>query len=380
MRVLERLRSAVARLVEALPGGVERAIDLRRSLDLDAALGWQLHTLATASDVLRCGRVVPKAGAMERFISAARSRGLPEALAREVEEAYAEFESAVTEHAGDRETFDAILSAMRPQDGAALQRIRRAAFKANAAVWGVSVRCTLNCVVFYERPTGEHDCLSIRGRVGLRRLHEGAVVGMYASGRTWGGSTSPPEGEAGVAVDMCELLEEYCSTPTPRIDRVEMPDGNACDFLQLEGLGRTSEVTLFWRNLSLNFPGGSRTPPHGCTSPVAESTETMVMDLLVPRGWCDPRTAGVMITPEPSRYTAPSSPAGPSQLPFEGKVEHLGSRLENLYTRYAPRYVEAVTRELAALGWAGTAFDIHRCVVRYPVLHSAVHIFVDGPR
>ena len=38
-----------------------------------------------------------------------------------------------------------------------------------------------------------------KGRVGVRRLQESAVVGIYASGRTWGGSTCPPEGAPAVA-------------------------------------------------------------------------------------------------------------------------------------------------------------------------------------
>lgn len=373
-KALERLRIAVARLVETVPTGAERAADLRRSLDLDAALAWQIHTLAGSDDVLRAGRVVPKAGAMERFLKAVKARRMPAELENEARLAYAEFERVVGDHAGDRETFDAMLTALRPDDGAGLQRLRRTAYRANAAVWGIGVRTAVHCVIFNQRPTGEHDCLAIRGRAGIRRLQESAVVGIYASGRTWGGSTCPPEGAASVALDRCELIEQFCSNPVPHVERVAAPDGTFRDFLQFEGLGRTREVTVFWRNLSLAFPGGSTTPPHGLTSPCTEPAEVHIADLLVPRGWSDPSTVAVSVT-ENNRYTLWGGQL--QRLQFEGEAEYLGTRLESLYTRHAPRYAEIVEEQFKELGWSPTAFDLYRCTVTYPVLHSAIHLSVS---
>lgn len=374
-RALERLRIAVARVVQTIPTGTERAADLRRTLDLDAALAWQIHTLAASDDAIRAGRVVPKAGAMSRFLKAVRARRIPAALEQEAREAYAEFERVVGRHAGDRDTFDAMLAALGPADGAALHRLRRTAYRANASVWGISVRTAIHSVIFNQRSTGEHDCLAIRGRVGLRRLQESAVVGIYASGRTWGGSTCPPEGAAPVALDRCELLGEYCSKPTPGVERVQAPDGTFRDFLELQGLGRAHEVTLFWRNLSLDFPGGTTVPPHGVTSPCTEPAEVQVVDLLIPRGWSDPSSAEVSVT-ENNRYTLWGPGCLRQRLPFEGSAEYLGTRLESLYTRHAPTYIEILTDQFKQLGWDPEGFDLFRCTVTYPVLHSAIHLSV----
>jgi len=379
-RVLGRLRSATAGVLNAVGGSVDRAADLRRCLDLDAALAWQVHTIASSDDPLRAGRIIPKAGAMERFLQSARARGAAAALVREAEEAYADYQRLIGEHAGDRETLDAMLSALRPEESS-LKKLRRTAYKANAAVWGVTVRCLLNCVVFHQRPSGEHDCLSVRGRLGVRRLREGAVVGIYASGRTWGGSTCPPEGAPGVMLNACDLIEEACSSPVPAIERVAAPDGTVREFLRLEGLGRSSEVSVVWRNLALNFPGGSARPPHGCSVPFHEPTETAVMDLLVPRGWTDPATARAWVT------ATPYSPGGPGPaatevgrgLPLECELEYVGTRLDRLYTRHAPAWAEIIGRELERLGWPADGFDIFRCQAAYPILHSSVHLCVDGP-
>jgi hypothetical protein len=156
---------------------------------------------------------------------------------------------------------------------------------------------------------------------------------------------------------------------------MQAADGTSRDFLQFEGLGRTREVTVIWRNLSLAFPGGSTTPPHGVTSPCTEPAEVHVVDLMVPRGWSDPATAAVSVT-ENNRYTPWGSDAQLQRLQFEGEAEYLGTRVESLYTRHAPRYAEIVTEQFRELGWDPTSFDMYRCTVAYPVLHSAIHLSV----
>lgn len=376
---LDRLRLALAQLLRELPGANARATDLRRALSLDTALAWQVHTLATSRgrDLLSAGRVVPKVGAMSRFLDAAAAAGVSPQLLEEARAAFRAFEETVGKHAGDRATFEAMLSALHPADGASLRKIRRNAYRANTAVWGLAVRAHVNCVIFRQRPTGEHDCLAIRGRAGLRLLREGAVVGFPASGRTWGGSSSPPEDDPSVTVGRCELLEKHCSQPVPRIRRVAptQDGGRAFDFLEPQGLGLTSEATLLYRNLSLDFPGGTSTPPHGVTVYCREPSEVLIADLLVPRGWTRPETARIVIVDD-SR-SAIEAPTPPQTFPCEGGAEYLGAALERLYTSHVPTYAEAVAEEIAKLGWQDTTFDLYRCEIAFPILHSAVHLAVE---
>lgn len=373
LRVLERLRGSLARLIGAVPEAAARAADLRRVFGLDAALAWQIHTLATGGDALGTARIVPKAGAMERFLTAAAASPVTRELAAAARDAYTQFQALVERHAGDRDTFDAMISALRP-DGAALQKLRRAAYRANAAVWGVTVRCRLNCVVFHQRPTGEHDCLVVRARLGVQRLRHGATIALQASGITWGGAAPALPIGAGVSVDPCELLEEYCSRPVPRVERIALRDGRSWDQLRLEGLGRASEASVFWRNLSLAFPGGTTAPPHGCTAECLEPTQRTIMDLLIPVGWTDPATARAFATP----LGGPYPPGAAVELPFEGGVTHRRGQIDALYTAEEPRYTEIIAAELRRLGWDPAAFDMFRCIVHYPVLHAAVHLCVGG--
>lgn len=374
--VLEGLRGSLVAVLEKVPGGRESAAELRRVLDLDAALSWQIHTLASGEDVFVSGKHVPKPGAMERFFMAAESLlGIGVVVA--LRNAYEAFGEMVQIHAGDRATFDAMLSGLRPMDGGGLLRARRDLFKANVALFGLRVKCAVNCVIFRERPTGEHDCLCVRGRVGVEGLSPHSSMVLYASTRTWGGPGPAPEGVPNVTVDGCEMLTSACSQPLPRVERRRVADGTERDFVAMEGLGRRAETTVFWKSLSSGFAGGSRLPPHGCTTPCLEPSALQLVVLMVPKGWTRPETAKVKVTPPDSRILPAGLVCGLTELPVETTVEHLGQRLGALYCAEVPRLAEVIGEELRGLGWGETEFDVYRWRQEYPMLHSLMHVWAE---
>lgn len=367
VNVLSGLRRALGSAVNAVPG-TPRAADLRRVLGLDAALAWQVFSIGHAEDVIAVGRLVPKAKAMERFVRAARAAGVDEEVMAGVEKAYSDFDVWVREHAETRERFAAILSSLRPPAAAPWLKLRRTAFRANCGVWGVSVQTSVHCVVFHERPTGELDRLSLRALIGVRGYRAGVGVSMSALRRTSGGSTPPPDAlAANMMAGGGELLVDLCSTPLPRFERRSLPDGSARDFLCIDGLGSESEATVWWRSFNDNITGGSRRPPHGCSCRCWNPTETLLLDLVLPKGWSDPQTLELRIFGPDSTFI---SEKGPTDLPFEGAASHLGTRPGALYAPAVPEYNTLVENELRARGWDQTVFDLYRCVVRYPVLHS----------
>jgi hypothetical protein len=371
---IAQLGDAIRRVVAAVPASGIRPTDLARAFDLDYALAWQIHALAHQPDGPLTPRVVPKRGAMERFLRAA-AKSAPVSLADDVESAYDAFEQLVKDLAGDRDTFDAMLTLQRPQDGAGLQKLRRSAHRANAAVWGVSCRCGIRTLVFHQRPTGEQDSLLISGRIGLQRLYADALVSISASSRTWGGSFLQPGAHPKIVIAECELIEPACSRPLPRLDRVIDAERVSRDFLTIDGVGKRGESTFFWRNLSRDIPGLSN-PPHGISAHCVVPTELVLLDLIIPRGWLEKPSARAWISPDTTRLAIPD-PSGQYRLPFEGEAQHLGSALSNLHSAAAPQYADLVQSEIARLGWDDTEFEIFRLEVQYPVLHSAAHLCVE---
>ena len=380
--LVEGLRLSVARVLARLPGHADRAADLARALDLDAALAWQLHSLASQNDPLLATRLVPKTGSMSRFIRSAQRVGVPEPVCGEVEAHYRAFEKLVNAHAGNREDFDAMISAIRGDDAATLQKIRRTAFRANAPAWGISATGSTHLVVFHEQVDGAIDCLALRGRIGLRRFQQDATITLCVSGKVWGGGDAPPQTPdgAGTTITSCEIINTGCWTSPPKIESISLPNNTRCEFLRLEGIGRKSVCDVFWRNVALGFPGGSRSPPHGMSASCLTPAEYMIADLLIPTGWADPGSVKAWITPESGYSGIPAESPVLYRLPFEGRPVYLGNQIASLQTHLYPQYPEMVLSELNRMDWASTTYDIFRCEVKYPVLHSTLQLCVQEPR
>lgn len=374
------LQQALGQVLATFPE-VKRCIDLQRRLNLDAALAWQIFSLTHATDPLAASRFIPKAGAMDRFVKTIHKAGTPVSFREAVESAYAGFESLVHEHAGDRETFAAIISALLPVDRATWVPLRRAAFRANTGVWGVSVDCSVNCSIWNQQsnPTPDGDAnICVRGRVGIKGLRAGAAVAMSLSTRVWGGPRPPPEDTdatndgQGVVTAGGNLITDACSQPLPRLETRICPDGSFRDYAALEGLGHRSESDLWWSTFASQY-GGSREPPHGCSCPCPEPTALQIVDLIVPRGWSNPASVRARVV-GPEVRLSPTCATG--DLPFEGEGVHLGNNFDALYLSEAPIYSELVTEELRRRGWSNTAFDLYRCTIKFPILHSITHLFV----
>jgi hypothetical protein len=64
------------------------------------------------------------------------------------------------------------------------------------------------------------------------------------------------------------------------------------------------------------------------------------------------------------------------ELPIKETPQYLGTDLAALNTPALPRYAEMMEQLIGHMGWRGTEFDIYRCVVRYPILHTLVHLSI----
>jgi hypothetical protein len=372
--ILGQLQESVREVLASSAVRAKRPIDVERAFGLDAALAWQIHALATKPGMNLTARFVPKPGAMERFLLAA-ARTASEDAARSVRASYESFQHAVSELAGDRETFDTILTLDRPQDHAGLRKARRAAYRADAAVWGVTCRCMVQTALYRRRPTGEIDSLTLLGYLDVQQLHSGAMVSLPVSANVGGRDTGP---SISGAQGPNELIEHACTQPLPRFERAHAPDGSFRDFLELRGLGKQSESTVFRRSVVRDFPGASTAFPHGCSLGCRVPTELLLLDLLIPSEWGgDHKDVRAWITPTLDRYTTPNS-AARYRIPFEGGAQYLGTSFSALHSPAALQYASLARSELERLGWSDTEFDIYRCEVQYPVMHSAVHLCVGG--
>lgn len=385
--VMADLQTALSALVAALPGRFNRAVELQRALGLDKKLGWQLFTFVSTASPLDEVANVPSAASMKRILVAARKNRAPRSVVDKAALAFEAFEAFVAEHGGDR---DGIVSLSRGLstgvDRAHESRVRKSIFRGLSHVWGVHAGTFVRTAVIHPgRPGPEEvqDILVVVGYVGLQRVWRGAPFALSA---TVGVQSNPAAGEAqspraseGPVIGPMEVLHEFSSRPLPEMVARADPSGDMETELLFPPSGRAGAVTLFTAQHTSGAWCGPQSQ-HGLNTLVKIPAERYVCELLVPAGWTDPGTARVAIFGRrgavdrvhdlraidmlPQRETITCTPGvgGPSLLPG------------------APQHREAVGASLGRLGWTDLKYDLYRCVVEYPVLHTMIRIAADTIR
>lgn len=389
--VLGQLVDAAKLLVDTAPTPIARAVDLQRSLGVQASLGWLLFRLARANEPLACVPYIPGPGLMSKVVRSARQHGYrPEAIAK-VEAAYLEFQHFVAEHGGDRGTFDTMMASFassRTQVSAeAADQIqlkdRRSNFKTCARLWGVQAKVwyTATCYHPTEVPGRMHG-LGITGCVELRRSRPGPPMTFQKSvtirmRKEFAGVVSNEI----FAHQPVRFVESFCSKPLPRFERQSDANG-VRDVLLLDGIGRTSRVNCFAYNLTEDNETTPR-DPHYCWSAMTRvriPCELYIQDLFLPHGMADPSTFRVATLGDASDLDAVRDSSGTCEMPFREEGRYLGTDLDELDDAALPKCSRLIERVLRKVGWDEMEFDLFRCRARFPVWQSAIRTTVfDSP-
>ncbi len=170
--VLTSFKVAVSSVLAAV--GVRRPVELQQTLKLQSTLSWQLFKVAGERSVLSAGGSVPSRASVARFADAAAGVGVPAETVGSLMAAYGGFERLVERHAGDRTSFNSLVSAVTGREDdwlAADLQHRRNMYRGFSAVLGVQVQTKLNCSIVLGRPgTRACDVAFLSGLVDLRML------------------------------------------------------------------------------------------------------------------------------------------------------------------------------------------------------------------
>jgi len=407
--VLTRLRMALSQLVEALPGHIDRATDLQRTLKLDANLCWRVFKVTGAANPLSAGRHVLGPTSMKRFLRAVARHDVPAELVEAASDAAAAFEEVIGRHAGDRATFDSMVSTLhgcQANDQIDLTH-KRAGFRSNKHVCGVHAKTQLNCCLLHPAAEpGMLDIATLRGAVGLQRMRPDARW-IVAEARTADddgvvrrqvnrepldpGVGAPDTGVVGgETMHGVSPLRAFCSEPLPKFRTVAAQGGFVLGELVGNGVGNTSAITCITGDVIRSVASCYREEHNRCADLVAgvhTPCRVLIHDLLIFKGMFGPTsgfgsTSGPgSISPEVYVYddywrkvSRGATPPGTPMLTPQETLSYLGSGPSVLHTPDVPRYGEMARYVFDRLGWDGEHFDVYRCRVEYPVMHSAVVI------
>jgi hypothetical protein len=399
---MTEIQRSLAALCDVLGEPIHRAVDLERALKLDKKLAWQAFRLTRSPSLAFAGNVPPRSS-VRRLVEAARRRQTPDPVLRRVAEAFDAFEQFVATHAGDRAGLLSMISGLSHQDSEAFDlKTRKSLFRSNAHIWGIQAQTRVRTMIYNSRPgtagsgLGPVDVLSVQGEIGLQRLRDSQPLSISVVFKT---SRAPfTEGQSkatgtvrsrssGSASAECigegpELLKEFCSQPLPAIRPRPTELGGVETELLFPASGRSGAVTLYSSVLLEDTGEGEHGVFFG-KSLMTIPTEVIVLDMLVPVGWTDPSTArmGVYARRDLPEHVYEMRRA--DLMPQRETLAYMGA-MEGVPPvgggAGVARHPEAVRHVLERAGWLGTKFDVYRCRVEYPVLHSMLFYAADRVR
>jgi len=391
--VLRELRGAIVGIVEALPGNVSTAADLQRTLRLDKMLCWRLFRVITAAGPLAAGAHVPGTANLRRFCDASEKLGkVPSTLVKAMRDRATAFERLVRVHAGDRVTFDSMVSAVAGSDADEKLSLlhRRAAFRANRHFWGIQAKTQLKTLIVQPGRNPEKlDIASLEGYLGLRRVRQEAPFAVSWTrianddGTIVQFQREPLDLNADAALGI-SLLEEFCTRPIPRFRVIEAGRGFVLGELLGDGVGETAAITCIVGYLARDAV--ARYADHanqlfGCWSPVRTACEALILDLVIRHGTFGAGTPVAGVYAQHLNETA--YPALQRDLdripPLPASAAYLGKGTSVMRTPDVPNYAAMAQRAFDRLGADGDEFDVYRCRIEYPVMPSTVLLRFELP-
>ncbi len=379
--IMDELQASLGSLVTDLPEPIRRAVDLERSLRLEKKLAWQVFRLSRSVGLREIANVPSRAG-LERVIEASRRKHVPKQITDRISKALERFEDFAETQCGNRIGLISMVSGLTHQKSDQFElKVRKAYFQAASHVWGMQARMQIRTAIAHNPDpvyTDSQDEVLISTDLDMQRLRLSdplvVVRWVLAEGPEDCRDHVIPEGRTknGDPVNHpVELLPEFCSQPLPKIVAKRGEDGLVENELIVPP-GRAGAVTL----CSSQLTERSRIDYNGrmfITMPVEE----IVWELLIPAGLSNPATARAAVygrRPHPERVLE-ERPV--DLLPQRETVTYLGAMESVPALDGVPGHPDSVRHVLQKLGWLGMRFDVYRCRVRYPVLHTLVVAQVD---
>ena len=380
--VLGNVRNTIGELLASLPE-LRRPCDLKRIMGLDYRLSWRLFQVAQAVDPLAIGPHVPGTAAMQRFLEKAGECGASAPVIQAARQAAQEFDRLVDRYADNRGSFDAMVAAIAGESGAKLDwEHKRALFQAATLLYGIQVRTHLTCFILKQgSEPGLLDSVSLRGQYAMRRLRSNAPLFVsrhrYSSDYDAVGSDFErvPLDPEGMSQHGVSVLNEFCTRPLPETTTSELSAGNVQTDLVGGEVGMDSQITCVLgdvgRNLASPYSDGTL-PRIRSNVGTRVPTEVMVHDVMIPTDLYGPLNPKLFVFTDRSMLELAPGHEQAGLLPIQESVTHLGRGLGVMHTPDVPRYGEMLRFAFDRLGWDPQRFEVYRCRVEYPAMHSIV--------
>jgi hypothetical protein len=391
-QVMAQLQAALTELFTSVDEPITRAVDVERAFRLDKTLSWQIFRLSQSADLAEAANV-PARTSVRRLLDAAKRRRVPKSVLERVSVAFEHFESFTAIHGGDRAGLMSMVSGLTGVAGGSSQqydlRVRKSLFRGNAHMWGVQARMAIRTGIFVPRPGTDRveDIAMVIGDIDLVRRRQTDPLTMLWWLKTEdlpsevqqpdsAGSAPHTDNNQPPVDHALEILAEFSSKPLPRMVRNQdegalgeteliVPAGNA---------GATTVYSMHRREGVSSHPGTSFFGQTLCTMPL----ETMVWQILIPVGWSNPSSARAAVYGRRHHPEQVFNQRTADLMAQRETFDYLGVHEGVPPLTGDPTHPAVVRHVIELAGWGGLRFDVYRCRVQYPMMHTLLVTRVDA--
>jgi hypothetical protein len=389
-QVLGALRTSIANVL-ATAGGVRKPADLQKSFKLDGTLSWQIFQISGMrggdDSIIARGANVPSRTSLKKFLEAAVNRGIEQAKVDRVWSDYERFEKLVDVHAGDRTSFNSMVSAVGSADEewiAANAQHARNAYRSMSHATGMQARTKLGCGIFNPSENGDLWNLGvILGYVGLRVLRPAPTVQVFRlrivepSVRQIMRREPFALSEAGNGY----LLEEFSTQPLPPFSIREVDAGWLVGELERPNVGNLGASTMHFGTAYYNHPvpGRGNDAHFNADVVVDKPVEVIIVDVLVKPGMMRGAKPRAEVFLGNNHSDAPILPGDLIPLLGDYRAQYLGKGVDVLATPDVPQYPEMVQASADKLGWDVSQHEAWRIKIEYPFYQATVRMKWELP-
>jgi hypothetical protein len=391
-KVIGALRTSIANVISTV-GGVRKPTDLQKSLKLDWTLSWQLFQIAGAKargekDAISRGANVPSRSSLKKFLEAAQTHGTPHAKVERVWADYESFERLVDVHAGDRTSFNSMISATGDIDEewlAADAQHSRNAYRAMSHKTGMQARTKMICGIYNPTSDGKSwDFAVAVGYTGLRVLRTSPRIPVFRLRIVEPQARDQIQREP---INLCDaangfLLADYSSQPLPPFEMREVDAGWVVGELKDPDIGNLGASSMYFGTVYRNHPiPGQRweNRPFNADVFVDKPVEVLISDAIVKPGMMRGVKPTVEMFLGNNHSDAPVLPGDLIPLLGNYRVDFLGTGPEVLAISDVPQYPEMADAIGKKLGWDLSEYEVWRIRIEYPTYQATVRMKWELP-
>lgn len=381
--VLGRLRAAFTELFQSVGADAARPQIVARDFGLNRTMTWKISKVICDPDAASVVANLPGRAGLNILLDSFKKSGAPVAAIKEVRDALEAFDAMQEIHAGDRDTLEAMLGAMSNGPDAQQQHEnqRKAAFRANSAIWGVQARIQI-CINMIA-PSDDPDFVElvwISGLVDFRRLRREAVWAVASTRLVDDQGKAVPTGNlesldpAYSGNGHAPLMGDYCADPMPELRLNSGADG-IMRYELVEGpIGNTASTTCIIGLFGRGFFRRTKVPGDTIGEHLARlytPAELLVHDLFVHEDLTHAQNPTIHLYDQlPIAPPYPVCGRERSELPFADSIQSLGRGSRSAVVVEMPQYAAIINSACERMEWNPKSFLGYRFRLKYPPIPS----------